>query len=287
MLAVVSHDAGGAHLLSNYLAKTKQDAILVVQGPAEKVFSETLGRASDAPDIEALSHPISRILTGSSWKSNLEWRALRYARSRSIFSSTFLDHWVNYRNRFTRNGMEILPNQIWVGDETALQMATIEFPNTQVLHIANPYLMRAKSVRRRLLKGGLGQKKLKVLYACEPDEEGKGYSELEALIFFLRNIECLGAEKPSVTIRPHPLAPEQNYHDSLRQFSFVRFGGNLPLIDELKEHDVVAGRSTMALIVGAEMGLRAISAIPPGAGSFQLPGHQVEDFRALILSAKG
>ena len=287
MLVVVSHDAGGAHLLSSYLEKSEQQAVLVLQGPAEKVFFETLGRTSDAPNVEAVGQSISRMLTGSSWESNLEWGALRFAKDRGIFSSTFLDHWVNYRRRFTRNGIEVLPNQIWVGDGTALKMASSEFPGTPVLHVANPYLKKAKSARWRLPKVGFKSKKLRVLYACEPTEEWDSYTELEALIFFLRNLDTLEAGSPTVTIRPHPSEPNQKYHNSLRQFPFVKFGGSMPLIDELKEHDVVVGRHTMALVVGAEMGLRAISAIPPGGGVCQLPSDQVEDFRALIIPVEG
>lgn len=282
-LTVVSHDAGGAQVLSHYLAQTRQDAFLVLAGPAEKVFFEAVGRPPDASDIGDLPSATSHILTGTSWKSDLEWRAIWFARERNIFSSTYLDHWVNYRDRFRRNGIEVLPDQILVGDEYALDLARGEFPVTPVLCVPNPYLLRAREIGRRASSAAVARpQEQRVLYAAEIDENQESNEQVDALAFFLRRIEVLGLRNPAVTIRPHPTAPKETFRDLLQEFPFVALGGGLPLFDEIGAHDVIVSRNSMALIVGAEMGKRAISAIPPGSGPCLLPGDMVEDFRDLI-----
>ena len=53
------------------------------------------------------------ILTGTGWESNFERRAIIRARSLGIKSVSFLDHWVNYLERFKEKDEIILPDEIW------------------------------------------------------------------------------------------------------------------------------------------------------------------------------
>jgi hypothetical protein len=46
------------------------------------------------------------ILCGTSAKSNLEVNAIRYGRKFNIKTIAFLEHWINYKERFFRNGRD-------------------------------------------------------------------------------------------------------------------------------------------------------------------------------------
>ncbi len=56
------------------------------------------------------------MLCGTSWQSDLEWRATELARRSGKRCVAYLDHWVNYRERFEREGELRLPDAIWVAD---------------------------------------------------------------------------------------------------------------------------------------------------------------------------
>ncbi len=43
MIAVVSHDAGGAEILSSWLLRNQEPYCLVLDGPAVAIFQRTLG----------------------------------------------------------------------------------------------------------------------------------------------------------------------------------------------------------------------------------------------------
>ncbi len=80
MLAVISHDAGGAEVLSSYVREQKLDCHFVLDGPAGKVFERKLGAIKTSSLEEALRNSTS-ILCGASWQSDLELKASKLARS--------------------------------------------------------------------------------------------------------------------------------------------------------------------------------------------------------------
>ena len=81
----------------------------------------------------------SELLCGSSWKSELELEAILKAKLQNKKSRVFLDHWINYNERFCRNGEAITPDEFIVGDNEALLLAKIAGP-TQIPLISHAYL---------------------------------------------------------------------------------------------------------------------------------------------------
>ena len=117
---VVSHDAGGAEILSAWV---KQHSYLkfsfLLEGPAQKIFARKLG---DVPMLSRAAFLDEQmiadfVLTGTSWGSDLEKRVVKTARARNIPVASFLDHWSAYRERFLLDGELVLPDELWVGDE--------------------------------------------------------------------------------------------------------------------------------------------------------------------------
>ncbi len=295
MIAVVSHDAGGAEVLSSYVRWHGPDCCFVLEGPALNIFERKLGALQPFPLEEALQRADS-ILCGSSWPSDLEWRSIKRARSLGKRSIVFLEHWMNYGARFVRGGETCLPDEFWVSDHAAEKMVRELFPGVKVVLVENPYfqdLERELAQVPSLRKPGSTQ--LAVLYVCEPkrvhglscygDERHWGYVEEEALRYFLRNLSALGKPIERIVIRPHPSEPSEKYDWAKSEFNLpISRGGDKPLFTEVAESDVVVGCESMALVIGLLAGKRVICSIPPGGKKSVLPQPEIESLQSLLKS---
>lgn len=289
MRCVVSHDAGGAELLASFVARTGGDWRFVLEGPALKVFQRRLG-VVQCSTLEAAIAECDAIVTGSSWQSDLEWLAIDAARTARKNSVTFLDHWVNYRERFSREGIEHLPDALWVGDTYAEEMARRLFPAMPIELVDNPYFedIRADIARQSAFTRSHSiEHGIRILFVTEPLSEHAmraygdplywGYTEFDALRYLQANLSSLGAPVVELVIRPHPSEKSGKYHDIARELgTFVRLGGDRSLIEEVVECDVVVGCSSMAMVVGLLANKRVCCAIPPGGDPCSLPHREIE-----------
>ena len=296
MICIVSHDAGGAEILASYVAQQGLECRFVLAGPALKVFQRRLGTAK----LSTLNQTIAgcdRLLCGTSWQSDLEWRAIGLARKAGIRVVAFLDHWVNYRERFIRNGVEHLPDEIWVGDEDAETLTREHFSNTPVQLVPNPYFIDIKRdlaafEARKPASKGAGKR---VLFVCENisehallqhgDERYLGYTEFDAIEYFFKNINGLGVAIETVVIRPHPSdSPGKNDCFVAEHSDIAQLSAGKPLLEEIVDSDLVVGCESMAMVVGLLAGRRVISCIPPGGKACALPQDQIEVFQNLLIN---
>lgn len=291
--AIVAHDAGGAELLANFIKRSDlKGAAFVIDGPAVSVFRRILGEVQ----IDTLEEALGRadwVLTGSSWQSDLEWRALRLARTHGKPSVTFLDHWVNYKDRFVRVGEECLPDTLWVPDRYAQVIASCEFPGMAIENRGNPYLEsiaeRAAS-QSSIIHHGHAHR---VLIVTEPVsvhalmQYGNalhfGYTEFDALeLMLVRLPQLLGSNSlERIVVRPHPSEPLGKYEYLVGNPQglpvVVRKEGDL--LDEVLDSTIVIGCETMGLVVALAAGRRAISCIPAGGRACRLPHDAIERWR--------
>jgi hypothetical protein len=296
MIAIVSHDAGGAEVLASYVAQQSLSCYFVLDGPAVSVFERRLGRVVSLPLEEAITK-CDWLLCSTSWQSDLEWKAIGIARRNGKRVVAFLDHWVNYRARFVRKGVEQLPDEIWVGDSMAETLAKNFFSGLPVILVPNPYfedLKRdittlKKSRQQALLPGNA----INVLFVCEPlsehglrqfgNERHWGYTEYDALRYFFQNLKVLGEPVNRVVVRPHPSEPVGKYDWVSGEFGpDVVVGGYKPLLEEIAESDVVVGCESMAMVVGLVAGRRVISCIPPEGKACALPHSEIESMRDFL-----
>lgn len=297
-LAVVSHDAGGAEILSSYVRQQELHPVFVVEGPARRIFERKLGSIEVVSTEEAIRR-CARILCGTSWQSDLEFNAIKAARAGSKRSVAFLDHWVNYAARFTRAGVTHHPDEIWIGDRIAETMAKKEFPHAAIRLVENPYLHDIRAEIAAIANPRpVNPARLSVLYVCEPvrehalrqfgDERHFGYVEEEALRFFLANIGVLQKPVERIRIRPHPSEAADKYGWASTEFDLpIEIGGRRPLVEEVVDCDVVVGCESMAMVVGLLARKRVVSCIPPGGKACGLPHAEIEHCRALIAGKAG
>ncbi|OGI11757.1 MAG: hypothetical protein A2Y40_01080 [Candidatus Margulisbacteria bacterium GWF2_35_9] len=134
------------------------------------------------------------IFTGTSYTSNIEQQFINIALKNRIRCYSFIDHWTSISKRFKNlDGKMILPDQVWVIDERAKQLAIEEGIDKDRLVISgNPYhdwLLNWKPTINReafFKQVGLQHINQKILvYAPDPlsNVKGKevfGFDELSA-----------------------------------------------------------------------------------------------------------
>jgi hypothetical protein len=292
VIAIVAHDAGGAEILASYVAQRRADCVFSLQGPAAKVFERRLGGVASVSVEEAVERG-EWLLAGTSWQSDVEWRAFDLARRAGKRSVAFLDHWGNFPERFVRDGRQHLPDEIWVGDEPAQALAKTCFPTLPITLVPNPFFEDLRrDVAARHHERAAGDGSLRILFVSEPllehgasqfgNEMHWGYSEFDALRYLLDNLSLLGRDAVRVTVRPHPSEPAGKYDGVTAQYgAHVVPGGKRPLLDEIADCDVVAGCESMAMVVGLVAGRRVVSCIPPGGKPGSLPHAEIESLQAL------
>lgn len=290
-VALVSHDAGGAEVLSSWARRSGVKCLLVAEGPAAAIFRRKCPGLMPLPLQEAVD-AADWLLCGSGWQSGFERDAIRAGRAAGKKTVTFLDHWVNYRERFEEGGELVLPDEIWVGDEDALRIAQASLPGQTVRLHENPYILDLRDEISAAALAGGGKDAGNILYVCEPIEDHAaraygnprhfGYTEHEALRFFLDHVDRLDSAGRAIVVRPHPSETADKYAwaaaASRRRLSF---SGGHTLLQETLAADIVVGCESMALVVAMLAGRRVVSSIPPGGRPCQLPHAGIEHLTLL------
>lgn len=290
-LVIAAHDAGGAEVLSSLVRREGLQPRYSLAGPALAVFQRKLGPIENLSPDAALAGAAT-LLAGTGWQSTHEWQAIRAARAAGVRTIAFLDHWVNYRERFVRDGATSLPDEVWVGDEDALALARRVLPECPATLVPNPYFtdMREELAAAAVPNDGKG---LRVLYVCEPmrepakrqfgNERHHGYVEEEALAFALDALAALDEPIARVTVRPHPSEAPDKYDAQLAGRPWpVRRGGAASLLHEVADSDLVVGCNSVAMVVGLLGGKRVYSAIPPGGAACVLPQRAIRLLREAV-----
>lgn len=272
-VCIASHDAGGAEILASYAVQNNLRCRLVLEGPAVAVFERHMGQSELLPLQEAIAGS-EWCLLGTSWQSDLEWRAIGEARRAGKRVVSFLDHWINYPERFVRNGTRNLPDEIWVGDEDAQALARTHFPGLPLRLVPNPYFIHAE---REIARYGVRQaaQAASVLFICENisehasarfgDERHWGYTEFDAIDYFLNNIDRVGPPIGRLLFRPHPSDRPGKYAALISAHApLADLSRGKPLLQEIAEADIVVGCESTALVLALRAGKRVLCSVPPG-----------------------
>lgn len=296
--AVVAHDAGGAEILSSLLRRQgegwRAGHVLALEGPARRIFERKLGKI-ECVGLEAALDQASSVLCGTGWQSDLEVRAIALARLHGRKSVAFLDHWVNYRERFQRGGKLELPDEIRVGDAYAFERARAAFPGLPVVQVDNPYFLDLgeQFAKQRPATSHVG---LNFLYVCEPvrehalrqfgNERHWGYTEEDALRYFLDNVHLFGQPVGRILIRPHPAEPAGKYDAIAAGYALpVSFSDGRELAAEIGDSDWLAGCNSMAMVMGLVAGRQVVCCIPPGGPACVLPQPEIRSLQAMATGA--
>ena len=284
-IAVVCHDAGGAEIISSWLKNNSIKFSAHLEGPAKKIFEKKFNNNNNNNNnLDEMIKNSEWLLCGTSWQSDLENIAINISRMHKKKSVSFLDHWVNYKERFAYKNNFIFPDEIWVGDSIAKDIAKNIFSHISIKQMKNEYLI---DIQKQLqILGPAPKKPTKMaLYVCEPisepakiqydDENYFNYNEESALKFFLNNLELLKIN--NILLRPHPSETSEKYLWA-KSFSPIPLviSNSLDLLEDIHQADLVVGCESMAMVIGLMAKKRVISSIPPHGRRCILPHPEIE-----------
>ena len=150
-VAIISHDSGGAEILSSFVKLYRAKYSYTVSGPAINIFKNKVNNFKILPLKQNVDNS-DIIITGTGLGSDLEYKAIVYSKKKDKLVYSYLDHWVNYRKRFIRDKKLELPDEIWVGDKYAKKIASKLFDN--VKFVPNPYwsltIKQFKKIKKKI-----------------------------------------------------------------------------------------------------------------------------------------
>lgn len=285
-ILVVANDAGGAEVLAAYmLAHRKRfDFICYANGPAKGVMKRNAIVFRTAPKKRELIASILKrysnaklVLTGTGWMTDIEVNFLAEARRLCFPTAALIDHWVNYRERFgfpQKDWQKNLPDQIWVSDSTAFEMAKKLFPQKiKIKQIPNFYLL-AIAREYRTLKRKMSDGK-SLLFLSEPLGGVAGtppikpahrFSEFQALRDVLSVVVTFKKPIP-VMIRFHPSEKQNKYDNLIERYSDkikITKSANREIINDIAQAKLVIGMTSMSLIVSLACDKKTISYVAKG-----------------------
>ena len=298
VVLICCHDAGGAEILSDWaLVETGKRYHFLLEGPALAVFRRKLGDLATLTraDLEGVLTEVDFVLTGTGWASTLELDCLAAARSAGVFSAAYLDHWVNYFGRFEARGVRVLPDEIWTGDAEAFALAKTTFSGLTVRQQPNPYFDR---IRRDFAQATPLRRKdeARLLYVCEPiaidcvaatvARVEVGYTEFDALVYFLDRVSALAPDgmTASIRVRQHPSEKPGKYEPVLARYRdqlAIEVSHDTTLLDDCRWSTDVIGCGSMAMVVALLGGRRVYSSIPLAGIPCPLPFKAIRYLRDL------
>ena len=274
-VAVICHDAGAAnHILSWLKVDCRLDAVRAVMcGPAKGLWKQAFPEVPLCHTIEMALDDAKSVISGTGWASNIEHEARRMAKARGIPSVAILDHWVNYAERFIREGECVWPDEFWVVDEQAMSIAEKTFPSMRIRLVPNVYL--ANQVQRVIMPAHIVEPEL--LYVLEPmrTDWGRGEDgEFQALDYFVSKLPRLSLPADIVIrLRPHPSDPPGKYDAWIARHPalYILVDDSPQMSDALSRARWVAGCESFALVIALGAGRQVFCTLPPWAPACRLP----------------
>ncbi|MDL2143321.1 CDP-glycerol glycerophosphotransferase family protein [Flavobacterium tructae] len=244
---IVFSDPGGAKPCLAIGDTIEAENICIVSDrnyPFYTQFSSNVNVIQSEEDLEFFIDQFNPdvIFTGTSYTSIIEKKALKIAKEKSIVSFSFVDHWTSIADRFrTDDGIFNFPNEVWVLDERAKEIAIKDgISEDKIIISGNPYHYWLKNwkpdIDREIFFNNLKLDSTKkyILFAPDPLSnidglQKYGFDEYTAS----RNIvECVNNAAPEFKKRYHFLVkmhPNQSSKELLEIFEMTNNFTVLPL----------------------------------------------------------
>lgn len=281
-VAVVCHDAGAANIVFHGLRGTDGLLRVLAAGPAANIAS-ACGLPTNVTSLQQALDGAAVLLSGTGWASVLEHQSRQLAHQRGIPSIAVLDHWVNYPQRFSRDGIEVLPDRWWVTDQFAQTEAIRHFPVDRIDIVPNFYVAAqlAQIAPIEAVPGSV------LLYVLEPARSTWGADtpgEFQALDYFAANLPRLGLPGDlTIRLRPHPSDPPGKYDAWIATQHGRRFELDTApdMAAALSGARWAAGCESFGLALALDAGRPVFCTLPPNAPACRLPHDKLIHIRAM------
>lgn len=256
-ILIVSHDTGGANIIKNFIDYYNIKAKYYLKGPALNIFKKKTKQHNFINKIKKSDI----VITGTGWQTDLEYRAIIYAKKFNKICLTFIDHWANYKKRFVRNKRLALPNVVLVSDLISqLKIKRIFKNKVKVLKIKNFYfynfIKKAKKFKVR-------SKNILYLSSNYDAILRKKNIDLMLLKNFLQKITKLKKYNNfNIDVKPHPTdSPEKYYNFKKNNKKIKNIIKIKKLEDIILKYKIVGGTETTGLALAKLCKLEAINNI--------------------------
>lgn len=272
-VAIVCHDAGAANIIFAGLQGPTGPLRVFAAGPAAKIASAFLPGVELLPSIPEALDGAASLISGTGWATNFEHDARVAAAATGIVSVAVIDHWVNYPERFIRDGQRQLPQRIWVSDPDAVAEARRHFDPATIDLVPNAYL--DGQLKQIVPNEEVSSQRL--LYVLEPmrSDWARGVpGEFQALDYLVSNLERLGLPADlQIALRPHP-SEAANKYDAWRESH-----GHLSIVMDtspdmasaISRARWIAGCESFGLVLALKAGRKVFCTLPPWAPACRLP----------------
>lgn len=281
-MAVVAHDAGAANLIIAWLKDWEWSVRACVHGPARKLWEQAFPNQFTFATPEEAMQGCASLLSGTGWASALEHDARCTGLARGIRVAAVVDHWVNYPQRFERENQTVWPDELWVADDWARDIARQTLPSLPIRQFENLYL------NGQVARVSAAPNNGTLLYVLEPvrNNWGRGEDgEFQALEYTLSHLEELGnIPVRKVLLRPHPSDPAGKYDRYLNTDPRIELDNSEDMAAAISKADIVVGVESFALTLAHAAGRVTYSSLPPWAPALRLPQEGIRQIRRLKIT---
>jgi len=296
-ILIVSHDAGGAEILSAWVAQhSEYHYFYLLSGPAISIFSSRIDVMVNYSEKELirLVLKVNFVLTSTSWSSDLEKKAIQCAKKNKVDVVSYLDHWIHYKERFNMRGCSILPDEIWVGDFYAEKIAKNVFPHKIVRYQENLYFKEiSEKVKKYSCKKSANG--LSLLFLTQPIDVSSNYfdfsnqenvfTDLDIFNLFKYCIKILIRKKKinKLIVRVHPSDDPKRYQAWLQELNdmAIHISHEKDLLKDCIYSDLVVGSFSMAMVIALLAKRPVFSCLPDGI-HHGLPYQSITSFKDYV-----
>lgn len=252
-VGIISHDAGGAEILSSYVKKKNYNFFYSLKGPSIKIFRRKVEKFKNLNLINCINK-CDYIITGTSQKSSHEVNAIKICKLKKIKVVSFLDHWINYKKRFFRNNKYIFPEEIWVGDKYAHKLASNIFKkDIKIKFFTNPYFSEIKKYKF--------QKNKKYLLYISSAYNKNNLTEKKIFKVFLNKAAKLGLKSKKIIFKLHPNEKQMSQYKFFSKKFKIKIVNKLPIENYISSAEAVFGCNSMGLVVSTLMKKKSYNCI--------------------------
>ena len=289
-IGIVSHDSGGAQVLSHFVLNNPKQYLFSITGPATKIYHENLGNEfKKSVSLDEILAICDLLIFSTGWSKH-EVAAIAKAKRQGVFSIAILDHWVNYKMRFMLDNNFVFPNAIWVSDESALKIAKREFPEVEVKQVSNYYLeseIRKVNSLHNTISNPTGERALflgenisEMALKNFGDQLHFGYNEKTSFTFLLEFFKSQINLDRILRIRPHPSESDVSKYIEIvkgsgAQFSQIEISTN-SLNEDLSWSTSVYGMTSYALYLADRADKPTFCCIPNSKFDLPFPSNSIK-----------
>lgn len=286
---IVAFDAGGAELLSSIVQHEQENyywrLIAPDDSPAWSIFNrKRLEKLINKnPDISSISNLWNNstpdFLFAGTGLNGIEWPFIKEAKKNGIISISFLDHWINFRERFgysKPNWESNKPDFFALSDNKAYVLAK-KLNLGRLLKIKN-YYIEDLLTELNSLKLSENSRLLFISEAIEEhclatygDASYKGYTQTGVLAEILDNFDIISDKlhNTGITIRLHPAEAYDKFDYMIKKYPDIDIEiekpSDLPLNESILKSKAVIGINSMALLIAYLLKKPTVSYIPETA----------------------